>query len=84
MIINFSIERYSITLINEDKSYDIKSRRFEKVAVEPIHFTVVTIQSRHQSIQRRANTRNVTYCKRKDKKKQLLGFAIRSLLLYSY
>ena len=50
MIINFSIERYSIILINEDKSYGIKPHRFEKVAVEPIHFTVVTIQSRHQPI----------------------------------
>ena len=42
MIINFSIERYSIILINEGKSYGIKPHRFEKVAVEPIHFIDLT------------------------------------------
>ena len=48
MIINFSIKRCSITLVNEDKLYSMKPQRFAKVAVEQIYFTVMAIQSRHQ------------------------------------
>ena len=50
MIINFSIKRCSITLVNEDKLYGMKPQRFAKVAVEQIYFTVMAIQSRHQSL----------------------------------
>ena len=40
----------NLILVNEDKSYGIKPQRFEKVAVKPIYFAVVTIQSRHQPL----------------------------------
>ena len=68
-IINFSNSTILNNLVNEGKLYGIKLQRFEKVAVELISFTVVTIQSRHQLLERRANARNVTYCKHKDQKR---------------
>ena len=68
-IINFSNSTILNNLVNEGKLYGIKLQRFEKVAVELIYFTVVTIQSRHQLLERRANARNVTYCKHKDQKR---------------
>ena len=81
MVINSQIERHSITLVNEDKLYDMKPQRFEKYAVELMYRTVVAIQSPHQPLYEglTLEMRHNYILQTQGSKKPLPGFAFSAL-----